>query len=493
VFSGIGNAGGSSVSAASGSSPSVPFTGGFGSGAMGAAGLYLPSLDGPSPAAMAVGYAVGQLDDGTASSPNVVAPLSASEKQDLASLYASMGKVDYSLSSGTGGLRIDASAVEAASTGTAQDFAAGPALGAAPDPVTTSVGSGMYKHVYASADPSQDPRVVFDSNPNAESAPMTDAQQATMDAASRSAIAQLNAATRAQNLAQDSAYAQAVYPPDYSSPKPLSWWSSPSVLADTNSSINGWLGNVADNTGNPLTWLLAKGGQFATDTLLPSTNGGAVVGLASLIVPALRVDSLFEGSATSFVDRSLASNDLSMSTRLESASIDGDFSVSGAAANPRMAPYMQNAGGVVRTEAEALDLARSYGVHIPDDVNIGFIKNWTRADADAEYFSNARSYNAGDNVSWADFYNDRTNMIPVRVNYDLLSSDEALVAHIGHEMYELNALRSIFENAGGEIPAQQLSGLINTRSAGGFANNLHEQAWDAADRLILQMRSGGPQ
>lgn len=81
----------------------------------------------------------------------------------------------------------------------------------------------------------------------------------------------------------------------------------------------------------------------------------------------------------------------------------------------------------------------------------------------------------------------------MRVNASLLNSDEALVAHIGHEMYEISSLRDVFEEAGGSLQARQLNRLIAPRENGGLINNLHEQAWDEADRLVWKMRNGDRQ
>jgi RHS repeat-associated protein len=150
---------------------------------------------------------------------------------------------------------------------------------------------------------------------------------------------------------------------------------------------------------------------------------------------------------------------------------------------PKMAPYAPNINGP-RIASEAIELARSKGIEIPDDLVIGFIKNWTRTDADAEYFFQLKSYKPNDWVKWSDFYHDQTNKIPVRFNAALLNSDEALIAHIAHEMHELNALRQIFEDIGGEMRAADLRRFI----ASGITRNLHDQAWDIADELVRAMR-----
>ena len=74
----------------------------------------------------------------------------------------------------------------------------------------------------------------------------------------------------------------------------------------------------------------------------------------------------------------------------------------------------------------------------------------------------------------------------MKVSKDILDSDEAIVAVMAHEMHELNGLRKIFQERE-TLPAEELGRLINP----GHKGNLHDQAWDVADRLIATMRKGG--
>jgi len=155
----------------------------------------------------------------------------------------------------------------------------------------------------------------------------------------------------------------------------------------------------------------------------------------------------------------------------------------GTAQNPRMAPYSINRDGL-KTTFEATTLAKSKGIEIPDDILIVFMKNWKRSDVDAEYFYQLRTYRPDDWVKWCDFYHPKTGKIPVRFNEAILNSDESIVAHIAHEMYELNSLRQIFEEEDGKILARDLYRLITS----GIAGNLHDKAWDIADELVRAMR-----
>lgn len=155
----------------------------------------------------------------------------------------------------------------------------------------------------------------------------------------------------------------------------------------------------------------------------------------------------------------------------------------GTAQYPKMAPYVPNVNGP-RTASESLDLAKSKGIEIPDDIYIGFMKNWKRTDADAEYFYRKDEFSPNDWIKWTDFYHDKTGKIPVRFNAKILESDEAIIAHIAHEMYELNALRQIFDEKNGEIRAQELMRHIGP----GIPNNLHDQAWEVADKMVHTLR-----
>jgi len=155
----------------------------------------------------------------------------------------------------------------------------------------------------------------------------------------------------------------------------------------------------------------------------------------------------------------------------------------GTAQYPKMAPYAPNIKGP-RTASDAIALAKSKGIEIPDDIYIGFMKNWRRTDADAEYFYRKDEFDPNDWIKWTDFYHDKTGKIPVRFNAKILVSDEAIIAHIAHEMHELNALRQLFDEEEGEIQARKLMQLMGP----GIPNNLHDQAWDVADKMVRALR-----
>jgi hypothetical protein len=155
-----------------------------------------------------------------------------------------------------------------------------------------------------------------------------------------------------------------------------------------------------------------------------------------------------------------------------------------AAQSPKLMPWRPNSGGI-RTLEEAVDIARSVGIEIPDDIKFAVAKGPWPKGRFAEYLQlGGRNQDPSRVIFWEDFYN-VLEEIPVRLNPEILASDEAIVAVIGHEMYELNGLRRLFDEAGGQMRAGRLSNLVRE----GIHGNLHDQAWDVADELVAKLRA----
>ena len=87
-------------------------------------------------------------------------------------------------------------------------------------------------------------------------------------------------------------------------------------------------------------------------------------------------------------------------------------------------------------------------------------------------------------VRWEDRLHDRTGKLPVRIRACVLESDEAVVAVIAHELYEIVHLRAAFADSGGMLTAQQVDEHISCDCPG----NLHYQAVAFGDRLVRTMR-----
>ena len=160
-------------------------------------------------------------------------------------------------------------------------------------------------------------------------------------------------------------------------------------------------------------------------------------------------------------------------------------SVRGAAFRPRfLGKWAPNPGGKTRTIDEAIEIARNNGVRIEEDIQFFLVdEKFLPRDTFASYLK-TRPKVAGDVVTWEEFLN-RFGKVPVQISKEVLKSDEQVVAVMGHEMYELNALRDMFLKQGGSMRAEELLRLVNTETKG----NLHYQAWDEADKLVEAMRA----
>jgi hypothetical protein len=159
------------------------------------------------------------------------------------------------------------------------------------------------------------------------------------------------------------------------------------------------------------------------------------------------------------------------------------ITVAGYAQGPRL-KWAKNPDGAVRTVEEAFEIARRNGVEVPDDILLRKVSGKYLPDnAYAKYFG-ADTNDPNKFVRWEDFYNKDLDQLLVRIEQSVFQSDEAIVAVLGHEMHELNNLRYLFEASGGAMTYRRLHYLISP----GIKGNLHDQAWDVADRLVAEMR-----
>ena len=161
--------------------------------------------------------------------------------------------------------------------------------------------------------------------------------------------------------------------------------------------------------------------------------------------------------------------------------------VVGAAEGPSY-EFRPNGNGP-RTAEEAKRLAQSHGIEFPEDVELYFVEGKHAENipegAYASYFHRTRM-STDERLTWKALQN-RFGKIPVRVRKEVLESDEATVAVLAHEAYELQHLKKIFEKHE-SMNALQFRRLVNERRRGGMSGNLHEQAWDEANRMIEKMR-----
>lgn len=87
-------------------------------------------------------------------------------------------------------------------------------------------------------------------------------------------------------------------------------------------------------------------------------------------------------------------------------------------------------------------------------------------------------------ISWTQHYN-RFGKVPFLIHPEILTSDEAIVAVLTHELFEVQQLRKIFRSAAdGRMNASD----YGLQVAPGRPGNVHDRAWDVADEAVLRMR-----
>jgi hypothetical protein len=145
--------------------------------------------------------------------------------------------------------------------------------------------------------------------------------------------------------------------------------------------------------------------------------------------------------------------------------------------------WRPNPKGAARTIDQACEIAQRWGVKIPDDVQF-----WVAPEGYLDRNTTAKTTTFeepdGTFIDWSWFYHKKTGKIPFLIRKDILTSDEAIVAVIGHEMFELEKLRSTFPEG---APIEKWEAETSPNNPGNF----HWQAWEYADELVARMR--GPE
>jgi hypothetical protein len=150
--------------------------------------------------------------------------------------------------------------------------------------------------------------------------------------------------------------------------------------------------------------------------------------------------------------------------------------------SPRV-QWNTNPGGQVRTIEEAVAIAIGNGVVIPEDVSFS-VDELGELGPDLTACGPRVDKPDGAIVYWSDLVHDRTGKVPFRIWEGILNSDEAIVAVFAHEMHELEEVRPLLQQ--GNVSIGEFIGM----TCPGNPGNLHDEAWEVADKLVEQMRGG---
>jgi len=128
-----------------------------------------------------------------------------------------------------------------------------------------------------------------------------------------------------------------------------------------------------------------------------------------------------------------------------------------------------NPGGLMRSVDEAKEIFRKHikaveknfeGLDLLPQVTIRVMPSGSMRDRWAQYEPRGRTGIKGE-YKWKDFF-DRRNRIVIEIDERVMTSDQAIVGIIAHELYELNAIRQIIEsNQNKSIPEVALQKAIN--------------------------------
>ena len=142
--------------------------------------------------------------------------------------------------------------------------------------------------------------------------------------------------------------------------------------------------------------------------------------------------------------------------------------------------WRTNPGGKKRTLSEALELATQWEVKIPKYFEFHVASKTSPLAANE--FARAPGFKEFDGtiIKWEKLLNIR-GRLPIRLNPSIFTSDEAIVATIAHEVFEIGMLEEHFDS---KEPIEKWEAETCSTNDGNF----HCQAWDCADSLVKRMR-----
>lgn len=176
-------------------------------------------------------------------------------------------------------------------------------------------------------------------------------------------------------------------------------------------------------------------------------------------------------------------------------STESSINLRGTAARTRIRDYRPNTGDRDRSLKGLLNWAAECGVVVPDyatvEVDKGFQPTRNGLPAEAKYYEFQGAF-PDELIYWHSRTNRRRSILDERLSAvvinlapDVPSNDERFVHVLAHEVFELTALKELFDHSNGSMSAARLYELTEPLST---LRNLHWFAWEQADRLIERLR-----
>ena len=150
--------------------------------------------------------------------------------------------------------------------------------------------------------------------------------------------------------------------------------------------------------------------------------------------------------------------------------------------------WMFNPNQQRRTLNQAVELAENMGADVWDDVAFRIVPHNSLQEGGGVTYAawGPGTRLPGDAVMTWNKHMLTRGQVMVRLSDRIMTSDEAIVAVIAHEMHELNGIRAAF-GAQGELTMTVAQFVRKVKPGHGV--NLHDEAWSIADKIVQDMRA----
>lgn len=174
---------------------------------------------------------------------------------------------------------------------------------------------------------------------------------------------------------------------------------------------------------------------------------------------------------------------------------DDQFDVAGMAARTRIREYRPNARQETRALQELLNWAAESGLKVPEyakvEVDEEFQPTRNGLTVDAKYYEFQGAF-PDELIYWSSrsrpqrsIVDQASGVVVINLAPDVRRSDERFLHVLAHEVYELRALKDLFDQNRGQMAAERLYALTEPLT---MVRNLHWHAWEQADSFIERLR-----
>lgn len=160
-----------------------------------------------------------------------------------------------------------------------------------------------------------------------------------------------------------------------------------------------------------------------------------------------------------------------------------ELDIAGTAASSKV-KFRPNPNHEVRKLSEALQIAERNGIDIDPDRFRFAITSDLPDNVGAQYFR-LRESQQGQMIELKGLTDDQGRFM-IRLNKNILDSDDKILGVIAHEVFEIDALEQAFIENGGRLEAKRIFALVDATQG-----TAHSAAWNYADTLVESLQKQG--